>query len=225
MYHAFGDESDRYVVSRRAFARQMRLLSLLRCHVLSLGELGRAIAGGEPVPARSVVLTIDDGYVDAAAVAAETIARHGFRATVFVVTGRLGGVNDWSESEPLRGRQLLSRDELLSLRGRGLELGAHTRSHPDLVGLDDGAIAEEVASSRSDLEEILGEPVRTFAYPYGRVDDRVADAVRAAGFESACTVVPRPAGLDDDPLRVPRIEIEGSDSLLRFLRKLVTAWA
>lgn len=225
MYHAFGDEPDRYIVSRRAFARQLRLLSLLRCDVLSFGELAAAIASGRPLPARTVVLTIDDGYADSGEVAVSEIERHGFGATIFIVTGRLGGVNEWSQSEPLRGRKLLSRDELPELRQRGVELGAHTRSHADLTGLDDAALAEEVASSRNDLEAVLGKPVRAFAYPYGRVDDRIADAVRAAGFESACTVVSRPASLADDALRVPRIEIRGSDSLLRFLVTVAGGWA
>jgi peptidoglycan/xylan/chitin deacetylase (PgdA/CDA1 family) len=224
VYHAFGDAPSRYVVTRRAFARQMRLLSLLRCRVFPYGELGLAIADGRLLPARSVVVTIDDGYVESRDVAADAVARHGFASTIFIVTGRLGGANDWAESAPLYGRRLLSRDDLVELRKRGVELGAHARSHCDLGVLDDRALAGEIEFSRACLEEILGEPVRTFAYPYGRFDDRIVGAVRAAGFESACTVAPRAACLDDDPLRVPRIEIQGSDSLLRFLVKVAAAW-
>jgi peptidoglycan/xylan/chitin deacetylase (PgdA/CDA1 family) len=225
VYHAFGDEPSRFVVSRRAFARQMRLLSLLRCHVVTFGELAGAIASRRLLPPRTVVLTIDDGYVESRDVATDAIAQHGYATTIFVVTGRLGGVNDWAEAEPLRGRRLLSQDDIVELRKRGIEFGAHTRSHADLDDLDDLALAEEIASAGTGLEEVLGEPVRMFAYPYGHFDERIVGVVRTAGFEGACTVAPRPACLDDDPLRLPRIEINRSDSLLRFLVKVVFAWA
>src|SRR4029079_7648441 len=121
---------------------------------------------------RTVVLTIDDGYVDNVDVALPILEPHGFSATIFLVSGRLGDVNDWSDAAPLRGRQLLSVQQLDGLRDRGIELGAHTRTHCSLPEVDDERLAEEVASSRSDLEHALGIPVRTFAYPYGRLDER-----------------------------------------------------
>ena len=64
--------------------------------------------------------------------------------------------------------------------------------------------------------------MRTFAYPYGRLDERAVAAVRDAGYAGACTVRPRLARLDDDPLLIPRIEVRAGDSLLRFAIKL---WA
>jgi peptidoglycan/xylan/chitin deacetylase (PgdA/CDA1 family) len=106
------------------------------------------------------------------------------------------------------------------LRKRGIEFGAHTRTHRSLLDLADETMAEEVESSRKELEHALGNPVDTFAYPYGRLDDRAVAAVERAGFLSACTTDPRLAGLDDDPLLIPRLEIKRSDSLPLFLRKV-----
>jgi peptidoglycan/xylan/chitin deacetylase (PgdA/CDA1 family) len=222
LYHAFGerDESSRFIVTRRAFARQMRLLSLLGFRVISYGEFARSIAEGRLPPRRTAVLTIDDGYADNAEIAAAILLRRGFGATIFLVTGCLGGVNDWSDAEPLRGRPLLSAEGLAPLRARGLEFGAHTRTHPSLPDLGDDEVTEEIESSRRDLEKALGVPIRTFAYPYGRFDDRAIAAVRRAGFLSACTTEPRLALLDDHPLSIPRIEIRRSDSLRRFLVKV-----
>jgi peptidoglycan/xylan/chitin deacetylase (PgdA/CDA1 family) len=216
LYHAFGDEPSRFVIPTRVFARQMRVLALLGFRVVPYGELADALRAGNR---RTAVLTLDDGYADNAEIAA-ILERHGFGATVFVVSGRLGGVNDWSDAAPLRDRRLLSVEELVQLRARGFEPGAHTRTHPALPDLDDEAIAPEVDSSRRELEQALGAPVRFFAYPYGRADDRAVAAVRAAGFAGACTTEPRPARLGDDPLLLPRIEIKRSDSLLRFLTKV-----
>jgi peptidoglycan/xylan/chitin deacetylase (PgdA/CDA1 family) len=166
------------------------------------------------------VVTIDDGYTDNGDIAAAILERRGFGATIFVVSGRLGADNDWSDAPPLRGRPLLSTEQLALLSTRGIEFGAHTRTHRSLPDAADGTIAEEVAPSRVELEHALGAPVHTFAYPYGRVDDRVMAAVERAGFASACTTEPRPARLHDHALLIPRIEIKQQDSLLRFLRKV-----
>jgi peptidoglycan/xylan/chitin deacetylase (PgdA/CDA1 family) len=216
LYHAFGEEPSRFVIPPRTFARQLRLLALLGYRVVPYGDLTSALRS----ESRTAVLTIDDGYADNGADAAALLERRGFGATVFVVTGRLGADNDWSDTPPLRGRPLLAAGDLGRLRARGLEFGAHTRTHPALPDLPDETVAEEIGSSRSELEQALGEPVHSFAYPYGRVDERAVAAVRRAGFVSACTTDPRPARLDDDPFLIPRIEIKRSDSLLRFLLKV-----
>jgi peptidoglycan/xylan/chitin deacetylase (PgdA/CDA1 family) len=219
LYHAFGDEENRYVVSQAAFARQLRLLAVLRYRVRSYAEVAHLLREGRLPPPRTIVLTFDDGYADNADIAAPLLERHGFPATIFVVSSRLGGVNNWSDEPPLEGRRLLSAEQLAPLRARGFDVGAHTRTHPDLTA-SDVAVAEEVASSRSELEGALGLAVPAFAYPFGRVDDHAVAAVRDAGFESACTTDPRLAQVGDDPLLLPRIEIKRDDSLWRFLRKV-----
>ena len=227
LYHAFSedDESSRFVVTRRVFARHMRLLSLLRFKVLPYGEFARLICDGQLPPPRTAVLTVDDGYADTGDIAAAILERYGFGATIFLVSGRLGAVNDWSRAAPLRGRELLSMEQLDPLRRRGIEFGAHTRTHPCLPDVADETVTEEVESSRLDLEQALQAPIRTFAYPYGRLDDRTVAAVRRAGFLSACTTEPRLARLDDDPLLIPRLEIKGGESLWRFLGKVWFGWA
>ncbi|HEY2372303.1 MAG TPA: polysaccharide deacetylase family protein [Gaiellaceae bacterium] len=218
LYHAFGDDNDRYVVSRTAFARQLRMLALLRFRVRPYAEIARMLRDGRVPPPRTVALTFDDGYADNADVAVPLLERHGFPATIFLVSARLGADNDWTEEPPLRGRALLSAEQLAPLRSHRVDFGAHTRTHPDLTVSD--AATDEVASSRTELEAALGLSVPTFAYPYGRVDDRAVAAVRDAGFESACTTDPRLAQVGDDPLRVPRVEIKRDDSLFTFLRKV-----
>jgi len=221
VYHAFADtdEPSRFVVSRRALARQMLLLALLRFKVLAYDEFVRVFARGELPSSRTVVLTLDDGYADNADVAVPILERNGFCATIFVVSRRLGRVNDWSEVQPLRGRPLLSEQQLARLRESGFDFGAHTRTHCPLPWATDETLADELLGSRTDLEHALGTEIRSFAYPYGRFDDAAVNAVERAGYISACTTEPRLARLDDHPLLIPRLEIKGSDSLLRFLLK------
>lgn len=223
MYHAFTDteERDRFVMPVRSFARQMRLLSILRYRVISLEDLAQRLRGGEPLPKRTVVITIDDGYADNLRFAAPLLRCHRFPATLFIVSGRLGASNDWDEGETAtKDRPLLSVEEIQQMRSYGVEVGAHTRTHAALAGADDGKIASEIGGSRSELEAALGSPIQTFAYPYGEVDDRAVAAVDRSGFRGACTTQASLAHLGEDPLRIPRLEIKSSDSVRRFLRKL-----
>jgi glycosyltransferase involved in cell wall biosynthesis len=223
MYHAFseGEEGDRYVISRRAFDRQLRLLRALRYRVLDFAELTRMLGAGEPPPPRSVVLTIDDGYADNLTVALPLLTRHHTPATIFLVSQRLGGVNDWTPEGAVAKRPLLSAEQARQLAAAPeVSIGAHTRTHPAVTTLDGEQLATEIGDSRQDLEALLGEPVPTFAYPYGKFGPDSVAAASAAGYDAACTVESRLARLGDDPLQIPRLEIRGSDSLPTFLRKL-----
>jgi peptidoglycan/xylan/chitin deacetylase (PgdA/CDA1 family) len=166
------------------------------------------------------VITSDDGYRDNLEIALPIMRRHGFTATVFLVSRRLGGVNDWDGEGAVSGRPLMSLEEIARMREHGISFGAHTRTHPSLPDLPDGSVEDEIAGSRADLEQSLGEPIQTFAYPYGRRDERAVGAARATGFIAACNTHPEHARLGDELMQVPRLEIRGTDSLPRFLRKL-----
>lgn len=229
MYHGFGevepiggkaDGQARFIVSRRAFARQMRALATLRYQVISFEELARTLRESGLPPRRAAVITIDDGYRDNREIAQPILRRHRFPATLFLISRRLGGENDWDREGALSGRPLLSLGEVRQMRAEGVEVGAHTRTHCALPDVVDEAVREEVAGSREDLEAGLQAPVDTFAYPYGRLDDRAVEAVAEAGFAGACTTEERLARLDDDPLLIPRIEVRSTESLPRLLLKL-----
>ncbi len=220
MYHAFsqGEEGDRYVISRRRFARQLRLLRALRYRVLGFEELARLLRAGEPPPPRSVVLTIDDGYADNLEIALPLLKRYRAPATLFLVSQRIGGRNDWTTEGAVANRPLLGAEEVERIRGKWVAIGAHTRTHPPLTEIEAERLDGEIAGSGEDLATQLGEPVQTFAYPYGKFDPMVVATTTA--YTGACTVESRLTRLGDNPLEIPRLEIRGSDTLRTFLRKL-----
>jgi glycosyltransferase involved in cell wall biosynthesis len=222
MYHGFSDsgERDRYLMPKRSFARQMRLLAALRYRVIPFEELASALRHGEPPPHRTVVITIDDGYRDNLEIAQPILRRHGFPAIVFLVSAMLGGKSEWSERGASAWRPLLTAEEVKAMQADAMRFGGHTRTHSRLPEVAEDRIDEEVRGCREELERLLGEPVEAFAYPYGGYDERAAAAVERAGFAAACTVEPQLAGPGGDPMEIPRIEVRGSDSALTFLRKL-----
>ena len=83
---------------------------------------------------------------------------------------------------------------------------------------------EEIAGSRADLERLTGARIEHFCYPYGCYDDRVVEAVAAAGYTSAVTTERGRVTAQDDLLRLPRISINGNRSMLRFVLKAATPY-
>jgi peptidoglycan/xylan/chitin deacetylase (PgdA/CDA1 family) len=222
LYHSFTQSrsGSRYILTRRAFGRQMRALAALRYEVISFEELATALRERRLPPPRAAVIAIDDGYADNFELAWPILRRRGFTATIFMISGRVDGVNDWSRDPALLGRPMLSHEQLLQLRDESVGIGAHTRTHRSLPDVPDDQLRDEIDGSREDLELRLGTAVKTFAYPYGGLDERAVAAVQEAGFAGAGTTEPRLSRPNDTPFLIPRIEIFGSDSLAQFLIKL-----
>ena len=222
MYHAFSDTEppSRYIVTRRQFERQMRWLKLTGRQVLSLEEYLALREAGQFPPPRSVVISADDGYADFATQAFPVLRKHGFPATVFIVSGKTGGANDWDQSGPLVGRPLLGWGDMRGMLPFGISFGAHTRTHPRLPALTCEEAQAEIAASRTDLEHALGRSVRVFAYPHGANDVVTRSLVAQAGFAAACSVHSGANTLSTPDLALRRIEVAGTDSMLRFVLAL-----
>jgi peptidoglycan/xylan/chitin deacetylase (PgdA/CDA1 family) len=223
MYHAFavgGEPASRFVVTRRAFERQMRWL-VRRRPILRLEDLLEHRRSHRLPPPGSVVVTIDDGYADVRSEAHPVLRALGVAATLFVVTERMGERNRWEADGPLAGRRLVSWDDARALDRDGLALGAHTRTHPILTELPPDAVDLEVGGSREDLEEALGNAVETFAYPYGKWNDATAEAVARAGYGCAVSIRTGRNCAATPPYALRRVEIHGDDSLIRFVLAVV----
>lgn len=165
-----------------------------------------------------VGLTFDDAYEDFLHAAVPVLEKFGFSATVFVVAGLLGGENDWEHFfSPRPKKKLLEAAGIREVSERGMEVGAHSMSHPALPTLDTAAVDTEVSESRRVLSEVLGEEVEGFCYPYGELDEVSCQAVRRARYTYACAVNMR---VERTIYDLPRIPVSDRDDLLRFSAKL-----
>lgn len=215
--HRPGSPLNRWRVKERDFDWQLDTLQRLGYRGVALSDLLDS-PDQDSTATRRVVLTFDDGYRGVKERAVPALFSRGFAATVFVVADRIGGVNDWDGETP--PEPLLTVDEIRAMHGAGIEIGSHGATHRALTGLDDADLLREVAGSKETLERITGAPVTSFCYPYGNFDDRVVEAVRAAGYRAA-TVIRGGISKDlSDPFRLKRVAVRGTHTRLDFLLAL-----
>lgn len=119
---------------------------------------------------------------------------------------------------------MMSPAQVRQMRMGGMQIGAHTVSHPILLGRDASTVRDEIVGSRDALQALLDEPVRLFAYPNGKagVDfgPDTTELVRQAGFEAAVTTEPGVADVHTDLMQLPRFSPWERDEL-RFTWRLV----
>lgn len=223
MYHAISAGGRRpdwpWAVSMRDFLAQLDFLADAGYRTPTMREL---VTNPERFAGRrTAVITFDDGYVDNL-YACEVLASRGMRASWFIVSGSLGREPAWPDDGRPRGR-MLNAAELREMHAAGMEIGSHTVTHARLTEADDARLHAELADSRSQLEDALGQPVTGFAYPYGAWDARCANAVAAAGYTAACTTRTGWALRDGDTYRLRRLSVFNADTPGSFARKLAYA--
>jgi peptidoglycan/xylan/chitin deacetylase (PgdA/CDA1 family) len=203
MYHSLDDSGSPISVSPAAFRAHAQWLASGAVDVVPLTALLAPGARAKP----QLALTFDDGFANLASHAFPLLAEHRLPATVFVVSEHVGGDNRWQGQTSARvpALPLLSWDALGRARDQGVEIGAHTRTHPHLSQLDTGAVTDEMAGCSDTIARELGTRPATFAYPFG---DLPADVMGTAGrhFQVACTTVHRLLRETEDPHRIPRLD-------------------
>lgn len=225
-WHAVDERDSVVSVSPALLRRQAQVLAERGFRGISLEQafLERESAGA--FPARTAVLTFDDGYRGVPEHALPAFAAQGFTATMFLASGLVGlSAREAAALNPDLDRDILDWAQAGELLGAGWEIGSHTVSHPNLARLDAIALERELNVSRSELEQRLQRPVRSLAYPYGRFNSRVRDAA-ARHYAYACTTRLAPYE-GPDPLRIDRIDMFYMRDTLRFGKLLdgkLDAW-
>lgn len=223
--HRKGARFNGLRVTPAAFEQQIRWLKTQGFHFYTVSEL---LDHWDDLPERAVAITFDDGYADNLHQAFPVLAKYDAKATIYVVTDRHD--RDWStykkahhNSGELAREPKLSDDEVrwLATSGR-IEIGSHTLTHCNLRTTPLAIKREELLLSRQHLSALTGQPVRSFAYPFGIYDREDVALARETGYDSAVTTVegidtrtPRP-----DPLDLKRVKISGKDGQLAFVLKM-----
>ncbi len=185
-FHALDDQSSAISFSPELFERSMAGLNEKGYRTVRLLEVGNCLLSRKAFPGRSFAITFDDGYESVYQEAFPVLQRYHLSATIFLAVG--GGRNTGAgvRLPSLEGRAMLRWQEIREMHRFGVEFGAHTCTHPNLTKLSPMQIDSEMADSKKIIEDGLGSPVRSFAYPYGRYNPRVRETARSY-FACACS--------------------------------------
>ncbi|MEX2208223.1 MAG: polysaccharide deacetylase family protein [Myxococcota bacterium] len=216
-------ESVRGTVPLTVFREQLAWLARRGYRALTLDEAATALQGEGAAPrGRSVVITFDDGYRCVVEHALPVLLEFGMTATMFVVTNAVDTTTDWYVQGGGRPFEHASWPELERAAARGFTIGSHTANHRSLVDASESVVADELGASKETIEKRLGA-CRHFAYPFGAHGDATVEAVRRAGYTTACSTESGLNRRGQPPLRLRRQSISRSSSAGRFRRRL-GAW-
>jgi len=216
-YHRVSDTGeDSCTISNQAFIEQIDWLRE-RFDMISLEEAQRRIRGGA-CERPGVAITFDDGYAENCEQALPYLIEHRVPCTYFACTGNvvegLPFPHDVAAGTP---RPVNTIAQLRALSAAGVEIGAHTRSHADLGRLHDPhRLRDEIADAGKEMAELIGWPVRYFAFPFGQHCNLNAQAfriAREAGYEAVCSAYGGYNFPGDDDFHLQRFH--GDPNLLR----------
>lgn len=185
----------------------MAVLSAKRFTVMTTGDLVDRLVSGAPLPDRCVALTFDDGLQDFRTGALPILQRTGFPATLYVVAGLVGRTSRWLAPLGEGDRPMLTVSELRDVAASGVEIGGHSMSHPELDVLDRKTAYREISQSRLVLQDLVGAPVRSFAYPHGYASRETRRLVREAGYSSAVRFPHALSGAGEDIFGLSRLDV------------------
>lgn len=204
-FHAIDDAVSVISCPPRVFASGLARLHAHGYRTIRLAEALTLLRQRQPFPERAFVVTFDDGFQSVYTDAFPVLQRHGMSATVFLTVGTAPPAHASARLPPFEGRPTLSWPEIREMQGAGLEFGAHTLTHPDLTRMSAAQVAAEMSASKTLIEDALGTPVTTFAYPFGRYD---AQSHRLAQqyFSCACADTLGMLTTGSDPYAMERVD-------------------
>jgi peptidoglycan/xylan/chitin deacetylase (PgdA/CDA1 family) len=214
MYHYISSNPDprdekraRLSVTPDTFATHMAFLAQNGYTTITLNTLHAIFHRRESPPAKPIVLTFDDGFVDFYLNAYPILRKHNFCAVVFVIAGSVGQ------------RYYLSWDHIRDMQTSGLiSFEAHTVTHPDLTKLSYTKLLNELGESKKILEGQIDQSVHFISYPYGRTSGTVMHVAEQVGFLGGVATWNGKASYPS--MDMPRIWVYGHWTLQAFARRL-----
>jgi peptidoglycan/xylan/chitin deacetylase (PgdA/CDA1 family) len=204
-YHHFSKQcSNTLCMPIEEFSRQMAFLKKEGYRTVSMREVLEFIDYREPLPAKAVAITIDDGYRSVYELAYPILKQYDFKATLFIYT-------DFIDGSP----NAITWEELRQLTKAGFEVEAHTVTHADLTLRRQGEseaeylerIRLELRLPREVIRKNLGQEALWLAYPYGRWNNLVISMAMEEGYRGGVTVTRGASPFFVDPFKVGRNQV------------------
>lgn len=216
LYHSVSTDDSglmhRYTMPPDLFRTHMAWIAQRGFETLTVSHYAAALRGETTLPGRPLLVTFDDGYADFLEEAAPVLCEYGIQATLYVTTRPIGD----RRRGTMAGRLMLTWSELREVAALGVEIGGHSHDHAQLDVLSRREALRQVTTCKGLIEEHLQITVRSFAYPHGYNSARTREAVRAAGYSSACAVKNARSHVLDDTWALARVMFEHADGVDRL---------
>lgn len=214
-------KEERGTVRLNVFIRQIKWLQRLGVRFIGLNDMAAWLEGNVTMPSkRTAVLTIDDGYTCVYEHIFPFLREKQIPFTIFAVPGFIGGQSHLYAKKGLSPLQHMTTAQLREISGSGLvTFGANGFYHRNLLEVSARELREETRDAKNYLEDLLGQQVSYYAYPFGAADETVVAAVRESGYKLGFTT--RKAVIDrarSDLLRLPRINWSRKTNLWKLYR-------
>lgn len=215
MYHHVGDlppDADvlrrSLTVSQANFEAQMKYLSEQGYTTIRIAELVRHLQFGDPLPAKPILLTFDDGYDDNYVNVFPTLKDYGFTGTFFVI----GAPTDYGSPGYLRWEQILE------MYNNGMEIGAHSLTHRYNLGqMRPSTQDAEIKAGHKLMVDHLPNWTPIFSYPSGSYNQYTLNLLQELGYIAGVTTKQGTLQTNAAPFEFRRIRIRGEWSMQQFL--------
>lgn len=209
-YHNVEDKggSKALTITTTQFEKELLGIKEAGFSVIGMQDFLAFRRGTKEIPAKSCIITIDDGWVSAYTNAWPLLKKYGYPFTLFIYVNYVG-----------TGGKSLTWEQLGEMRDAGVDIQSHTYSHSNLKipggGMDrthseqvkkevatlgvDGWMRKEIVESKAVLEKQLGIKCNAFAYPFGVWNTKARELVKEAGYEAAFTVYGQQLGHNSPP--------------------------
>ena len=162
-----------YIVPVDAFKKQIQMLADSGYHSILPDQLYAYLTTGAALPTKPVMLTFDDTDLDQFTVARPELEKHGFKAVYFVMTVSLGRPH------------YMSKAQVRQLAAEGNVIGSHTWDHHNVKKYQGQDWVTQIDKPTKTLEEITGQKINYFAYPFGLWNPAAIPELKQRGFAAA----------------------------------------
>ncbi len=213
LYHKFGESSSPSTsIPVDTFESQLAYLKDNNYNVISIDKLVKLIKKQRPIPPKTLVITIDDGYRSVYTKAFPLLKKYGFPFTVFLYMEAIDRYPDY-----------MTKEQLLDMADyEGATFGNHSYSHQRFGRMKNRMLKEKLSEdldrSEKRFNKILGHNPLYYAYPYGEYNIAYVKTIKKRGYKAAFTQDPFSAGCFSDPYLIPRVPLVGSWSSIEKLK-------
>lgn len=221
MYHNINDKYDsrntNVEMSASEFKNQMTALKEEGYTTIFFDEYLNYILGKSELPSKPILVTFDDGYLNNYTVAFPILKELGMKATIFVITGRMGvdGVVTYPHFTWEQAKMMYDSGMI--------DIQSHTHFHSELVNLSRNDLVLELRKSKYLIEKNLGKRVNVLAFPYGFSNVAVRNEARLAGYEACVEIndkVPKVNSENSSQYKLCRITAYGGVSGKELVKKI-----